>query len=434
MFPKLLVYAVLPAAFVILGDSLIYLILPLQPEEFGMTDFWGIELGLWIGIALSINRFIRIFTNSLAANCYLKFGFKYPFMISILIGALTTISYGISNHIIILLIARIFWGVSFSFHKLGTQLAVFEFGSDFNTGRLLGFANASVRAGSLLAVIIGAFFIQNFNIQVTFFAFGITGLIIMFIITLIPNFLVKELPDKKSGVKRINNHKRNFLLAFIVGVNSGKIGHRKVEVKLLSASFLRFSSAFSSNGMMIATASLFVSKVLINDPVLLGFQVNIITLAGIVIAIRWVADLFLSVPLGEISDRKGRNFIANICTLLMIFGSILLIFSGSNAELMLLSFILLFFSSVGANVSLEAIVGRLAGPTNRPLALSRFNTWADLGAALGPLIGFFMLGFSSFQMIYLVSASILLISWIIFLTVFIMSTNQIAKLPGKSTF
>ena len=412
-------YTLLPAAFVILGDSLIYLILPLHPEEFGVTDYWGIKAGLWIGIALSVNRFIRIFTNSLASSCYLKFGFKIPFIISIFMGSLTTISYGINNQIIILIIARIFWGASFSFTKLGTQLAAFEFGSDNNRARFLGFANSTIRVGSLLSVILGTFLIQITNISTTFFIFGVAGLIIMLITILIPNFLIQSSLNKELEVKRQSNRKKSFLLAFITGINSEKTGMEKVKIKLLSAFFLRFSSGLISNGLVIATVSLFVSEVLVRDPVLLVFQINVITLSGIVIGIRWFADLFLSVILGEIADKKGKQLVVNICVFLMILSCGLLIFSNSNLELMLISFTLLFCFSVGTNVSLESITGYLAGQSNRPIALSRFNTFADLGSALGPLIAFIILGFVGFQIIYIVSFSILLFSWIIFLTIFV---------------
>ena len=73
MFPKQFLYTVIPFACVVLGDSLIYLILPLSPEEFGIKDYWGLKLAFWIGIALSINRFVRIFTNFLASKYYLKY-------------------------------------------------------------------------------------------------------------------------------------------------------------------------------------------------------------------------------------------------------------------------------------------------------------------------------------------------------------------------
>ena len=141
------------------------------------------------------------------------------------------------------------------------------------------------------------------------------------------------------------------------------------------------------------------------------------------IGIRWFADLFLSVILGEIADKKGTQLVVNICVFLMILSCGLLIFSNSNLELMFISFTLLFCFSVGANVSLESISGYLAGQSNRSITLSRFNTFADLGSALGPLIAFILLGFVGFQIIYIVSFSILLFSWIIFLTIFVKNSD-----------
>ena len=227
MFPKQFLYTVIPFACVVLGDSLIYLILPLSPEEFGIKDYWGLKLAFWIGIALSINRFVRIFTNFLASKYYLKFGFKFPFIISIFIGSLTTISYGINENIIIFLIARLFWGVCFSFQRLGVQLSAFEFGSDHQKARYLGFANASLRGGSLLSVVLGSLLIQITNIEITFIIFGLFGLFMMLIAILIPDFSISSI-SKTNHEKDLNKNNR---------------------FNLISTGLLRFSSAFTANGI-----------------------------------------------------------------------------------------------------------------------------------------------------------------------------------------
>ena len=392
MFPKQFLYTVIPFACVVLGDSLIYLILPLSPEEFGIKDYWGLKLGFWIGIALSINRFVRIFTNFLASKYYLKFGFKFPFIISIFIGSLTTISYGINENIIILLIARLFWGVCFSFQRLGVQLSAFEFGSDHKKARYLGFANASLRGGSLLSVVLGSLLIQITNIEITFTIFGLFGLFMMLIAILIPDFSISSI-SKANHEKDLNN-----------------------RFKLISTGLLRFSSAFTANGILLATASVFVSKVLVNDNTFIGFQLTAITLGSFVLGLRWFADLFLSFIYGEISDKIGKNFVVNSCVIFMIIGCILLIYSTSSLELMILSFLLLFFFSVGTDVSLESITGHLSGDSSRSIELSKFNTWADFGSAFGPFIGFIILGVSGFQLIFIISTTTIFLSWVIFLT------------------
>ena len=393
MFPKQFLYTVIPFACVVLGDSLIYLILPLSPEEFGIKDYWGLKLAFWIGIALSINRLVRIFTNFLASKYYLKFGFKFPFIISIFIGSLTTISYGINENIIIFLIARLFWGVCFSFQRLGVQLSAFEFGSDHQKARYLGFANASLRGGSLLSVVLGSLLIQITNIEITFIIFGLFGLFMMLIAILIPDFSISSI-SKTNHEKDLNKNNR---------------------FNLISTGLLRFSSAFTANGILLATASVFVSKVLENDNTLIGFQLTAITLGSFVLGLRWFADLFLSFIYGEISDKIGRNFVVNLCVIFMIIGCILLIYSTSSLELMILSFLLLFFFSVGTDVSLESITGHLSGDSSRSIELSKFNTWADFGSAIGPFIGFVILGVSGFQVIFIISATIIFFTWIIFL-------------------
>ena len=178
---------------------------------------------------------------------------------------------------------------------------------------------------------------------------------------------------------------------------------------------LRFSSAFTANGILLATASVFVSKVLEHDNTLIGFQLTAITLGSFVLGLRWFADLFLSFIYGEISDKIGRNFVVNLCVIFMIIGCILLIYSTSSLELMILSFLLLFFFSVGTDVSLESITGHLSGDSSRSIELSKFNTWADFGSAIGPFIGFVILGVSGFQVIFIISATIIFFTWIIFL-------------------
>ena len=336
---------------------------------------------------------MRIFTNFLASKYYLKFGFKFPFIISIFIGSLTTISYGINENIIIFLIARLFWGVCFSFQRLGVQLSAFEFGSDHQMARFLGFANASLRGGSLLSVVLGSLLIQITNIEITFIIFGLFGLFMMLIAILIPDFSISSI-SKTNHEKDLNKNNR---------------------FNLISTGLLRFSSAFTANGILLATASVFVSKVLENDNTLIGFQLTAITLGSFVLGLRWFADLFLSFIYGEISDKIGRNFVVNLCVIFMIIGCILLIYSTSSLELMILSFLLLFFFSVGTDVSLESITGHLSGDSSRSIELSKFNTWADFGSAIGPFIGFVILGVSGFQVIFIISATIIFFTWIIFL-------------------
>ena len=97
---------VFPTAIVILGDSLIYIILPVSIAEFEITGALGLSQAFWIGFALAINRFIRLASNSFAASVYQRFGLRWPFVAATLLGASPTLVYGFSKGILVRILAR----------------------------------------------------------------------------------------------------------------------------------------------------------------------------------------------------------------------------------------------------------------------------------------------------------------------------------------
>ena len=53
MIPAGMVYAVLPTAAVIMGDSLVYVVLPVVVAEFGAGEDFGLAASFWTGLAVS---------------------------------------------------------------------------------------------------------------------------------------------------------------------------------------------------------------------------------------------------------------------------------------------------------------------------------------------------------------------------------------------
>ena len=156
IIPAGMVYAVSPTAAVIMGDSLMYVVLPVAAVEFGAGDNFGLAASFWIGLALSINRFIRLVSNAFAASVYQRFGMRWPFVASIAVGSLTTLAYGLGSGLVLLLLARAVWGISYSHMRLAAQLTAFGVGTSAMRGRLMGFFNSGQRLGSLIAVTAGA--------------------------------------------------------------------------------------------------------------------------------------------------------------------------------------------------------------------------------------------------------------------------------------
>ena len=201
IIPAGMVYAVSPTAAVIMGDSLMYIVLPVAAIEFGVADQFGLAASFWIGLALSINRFIRLISNALAASVYQRLGVRWPFVVSIGVGSLTTLAYGLGSGLVVLLLARALWGVSYSHMRLAAQLTAFGSGTTAMRGRLMGFFNSGQRLGSLIAVTAGATLFQLTSREITFAALAGVGLLGMVVATRAPNLRPERASSSAGGVR-----------------------------------------------------------------------------------------------------------------------------------------------------------------------------------------------------------------------------------------
>ncbi|MCH8110250.1 MAG: MFS transporter, partial [Chloroflexi bacterium] len=142
----LLVSAVVGA--VIMGDSMLYNVLPSHVAEF------GIPIGL-VGVLLSANRVVRLFSNPLAAWAVQRFGLTSLLVAAVVLAIGTTVTYGTVQWFGVLLLARVLWGVCFSIFRLGGYLVVLEESHETTRGRLLGSYGIGVRVGSIVGVMLG---------------------------------------------------------------------------------------------------------------------------------------------------------------------------------------------------------------------------------------------------------------------------------------
>ena len=187
-----------------MGDSLMYVVLPVAAVEFGVGDQFGLAASFWIGLALSINRFIRLVSNAFAASVYQRFGVRWPFVASIALGSLTTLTYGLGSGLVVLLLARAAWGISYSHMRLAAQLTAFGVGTSAMRGRLMGFFNSGQRLGSLIAVAAGATLFQLTSREVTFAALAGIGLLGVIIATRIPNSRPKRVRHSREPAQRLS--------------------------------------------------------------------------------------------------------------------------------------------------------------------------------------------------------------------------------------
>ena len=383
--PKQITFTIVPLALIIMGDSILYVILPSNYEIFGFKRFLNIDPVFWIGFILSINRFVRFFSNVFASKILNSLGLRNSLFISTTLGGLSTIGYGVFKGVFLFILLRILWGVSYSILRLSYQLKVFSFDKK-DYGKYLGYCLGMQRSGSFIAVTLGVFLCLLIGYE--------TILIIMGLLFL-PAFLFISKVNNLKNVTPLSLKASNWDLFYSTNIKGNRF-------KLITLSFMKFTSSFTSNGLAIATITPFLMNVNANK-----FSTeSIILIAGIVVGFRWIADIFFGVIFGTLSDKFGRF---NNITLSIIFMNLFIIIAILKLDFFItvLCLILMFFVSVSLETSLDALFGEIVDEKSRSIEVSKYSTWQDLGAAMGPIIGYLIA--SSFNVTFGYIVSIILI-------------------------
>jgi MFS family permease len=97
----------------LLGDTLIYAVLPLYHVELGMS------LAM-VGVLLSLNRWTRLLANSLVAGIGEHVGARRMMILAALGSVVSTTCYGLDGGEALQIAARILWGISFAALNLGS--------------------------------------------------------------------------------------------------------------------------------------------------------------------------------------------------------------------------------------------------------------------------------------------------------------------------
>ena len=404
--PMEMVYAVSPTGTVIMGDSLMYVVLPVAALEFGVDGQLGLAASFWIGLALSINRFIRLVSNSLAASVYQRFGVRWPFVASIAVGVLSTLAYGLGSGVAVLLLARAAWGVAYSFMRLAAQLTAFAVGTSAIRGRLMGLFNSGQRFGSFVAVTAGAMVFHLTSREVTFTILAAIGLIGVLIATRVPDLRPERIRSSVGGL-------RERLNAWDLAISRLPGYGRKLRLPLLSISLMRFATAFGANGLAIATMAPYLAGFADDNDRVLGGAFAVVTLAGLLVGSRWLAEITLGVLMGHLSDLVGRRLSIAFGMAAMV-ASLAVMVAFDSVVAVVLMMPVLFIAAVGVNTALDAAIGETATSSTRAAVLGRYSTWLDLGAALGPFTGFLIADRIGFEGGFLVAAALLAGTWALY--------------------
>ena len=390
-------------AFAIMGDSLLYAILPLAARQLSLSP-------QQVGLLLSANRLIRLFSNSWLGAIFARFGPYRAFVFSAVLGVLTTALYGLEVGFLLFLAARIGWGVAWSGLRQGTFQSIWT-GDRADAGRLMGVMWGVVRGGSAVSALIGGFLFDHFGFQTTVWIIaGLSAVAIPIAFGLSwPASASPKHEEEQSGSGSVESNTESdrksqrgdheILGGWVEALSD------PLQRSVLLVGFFKLLL----NSILVATASVFLSDRFesFTGGFLLGLQVG--ALAGIVLGTRWFSDLFLGAAMGALADLVGRIRLSLVLVFLLCLGLTLMLTVQNNMSFVALLAVLIV--STGVNVVLDAYANQAALMTHHPqMFVATYATASDLGSAVGPLFAFSLVASWGFAMVYGIAALLVVLT------------------------
>ena len=385
---KRVVGIALITAAAVIGDSMLFIVLPLYWESFGLTALWQ------IGLLLSINRFIRLPINPLVGLFYKHYSLRTGVFIAVVLALMTTMSYGVLQHFWLLLIMRALWGVAWSLLRLGGLLTVIDVTTEKNRGNYVGLYNGLWGIGGLIGMLAGGFLVEQTSIFIVTSLFAVIGFATIPAVWLLIPVTKREKHMKKTdGVNEVKWLSSYLVMILVTGAAVG---------------FIVF-------GLFASTLSPLIERAFPGEWTLFHLTIGAATLAGMIQAIRWGWEPFLAPVVGKILDSAGSKF--NVLYIPLFGGGLLLILLGTIQAISLLIGILLLFQIVTTIfvTTTDTLATRAASQSDSVKVMTAHTVVVDVGAAIGPFTSFLFLENYSLTVVYIISGALLLLLGMVWL-------------------
>ena len=349
--------AALTLALCLPSDVLLYLLLPMESEAFGITLAQA-------GVLLAANRLVRIFGYRHVLNFYARNGDRLTCMIAA--GAATVCALGNSmlSGFAALLGLRLIWGLCFAALNLSTQ--VLATSEPAGAARRAGRSRAMIALGPMLALPLGGW--------LTLWAGPRPIFAILAGCCLLGLWAAHGLPrtghDLHSTGRRFKWPDSVATWSFIEGV--------------------------ALDGLFIFGLSIQAQKILGGDAVLI---------AGGLMALRYASEMLLS-PLG---GRAAQRFGATSMLLLFSFLSALALTAFGSYWVIVGAAAVLVLRALQLPLVTTLVAERNPG-SMRVSALASNAVWRDVGAGLGPLLAGLLLPVASAPWVFGVAGAAIALS------------------------
>lgn len=339
------------------GDVLLYLLLPMQPEAFGITLAEA-------GLLLAANRLVRIVGYRHVMSAYARWGDRSSVMLAAGSAALCALGYATLSGFWGLLLLRLVWGLSYAALNLSTQVMATVQAS--GAARRSGRSRAVIAIGPMLALPMGALLSQAHGPRVIFLA--------MVVSSLLAAWLARGLPA--------------------IGHLLAPAGRRLRSPD--SVAIWSFIEGLTLDGLFIVGLSLLAQQLLGGSAVLV---------AGSLLALRYLSELVLS-PLGGLAAQRWGatrmliGFSLLTALALVAFGCHWLVLGGG---------LVLVLRALQLPLVVPVVAERNPGQ-QRLQALAANAVWRDIGAGVGPLLAALLLPLAAPAWVYSLAALALAVS------------------------
>jgi len=379
--------------FSLFGDLTLYTVLVTQLDEVGLSM-------AAVGVMLGVNRLVRIPGNPLAGALLDRWGRRRLFILGMLLGVLSTASYGLVRGFWPFLVGRLAWGIAWTCINVGGMAMVLDVSDPSNRGRLTGIYNTWMWAGFALAPLVGGLLVDIIGFRPAMLVCaGLTavGLAVA----------VVRLPETTQFASQ--NAKRESWpgLRLSLGQRLGVISRQRMRELLggnhsfVTISLLLLITQFAGEGIALSTTSLLLQERIGRNFALGSLVLGVASVGGVLLALRSLLAGAVGPMAGRLSDRSTGRWPVIVSSLAVGMAGFGLLSFAASPGTILLGVILGAISGGAALTTLGAQMGDLTPSGREGVVMGMYATVGDVGSMAGPFLAFAMLSVMDLQWVYL---------------------------------
>jgi hypothetical protein len=370
--PYQVVCIALATSLVVMGDILLYAVLPLHHQALGLTAFE-------VGVLLSVNRWVRLLSNTVAERCLRRGSVTAWLLLMLALGSLWMVVYATTTRFWLLLVARMGWGICFSFLRHAGIFTAVRAAAGRRVMERVGWYRGLATLGMFAGAVIGGWGYDRFGYAAILLAFAAVSLAALPLGWCSQTGRVGAPQPASTAGSRPTADRGWWLDGFSLGL----VG----------------------SGIVMSTLGLVLAREMGEGLAVSGGVIGVATITGLVLGGRAVLDGLAAPVLGAAFDRVGSGRVEGS---LYLCGAVVLVIAtlGLGPWVLLSAVGVVFLCATSLGVLLTTSAALVGSRT-----VAAFVTAYDLGSATGPLIGWTLFHFGAdVRLVFWVAAAAYLAS------------------------